>query len=269
MDSADQGSHDQGSHEQGTEEQGSHRAAPEAWSPTGRTGEVKPWPEGVGVTFDAFIAEQQAKAYGEGGFRSYGPSWAARPHRYGGAEYKRLVRVLREARDAIAEARLSEDQCTLLADECERLIQYARPLRAEDPFQTVWANRFDLTGRGSALVPPLEEILLDVEAGRARASVTFGTSYVGAGNAAHGGAIALLFDEFLGLTANAGRPVVRTAYLHVNYRNVTPMRTQLTVHAHIDRIEGRKRYVVGELRLGDTLLADAESLFVELQPWHS
>ncbi len=251
------------------DDQGTPRTAPEAWSPPESSGEVEPWPEGVGVTFDDFIRQQEEAAYGEGGFRSYGPSWATKPHRYGGAEYKRLVRVLRKTRDAIAEARLDESQCAMLADECERVIEYARSLRADDPFQTVWANRFDLTGRGSALVPPLEEILVDVAGGRARADVTFGTSYVGAGNAAHGGAIALLFDEFLGLTANAGRPVVRTAYLHVNYRNVTPMRTKLSVHAHIDRIEGRKRYVVGELRHGDTLLADAESLFVELQPWHS
>ena len=240
-----------------------------AWEPPSRNGDVDPWPEGAGVSFDDFIREQEALAYGEGGFRSYGPSWASRPHKFGGSEYKRLVRVLRETRDAIAEARLDEQQCSMLADECEKVTRYARSLRAADPYQTVWANRFDLTGRGSALLPPLEDILLDVDGGRSRASVTFGTSYVGAGNAAHGGAIALLFDEVLGLTANAGRSVVRTAYLHVNYRAVTPMRTKLTVQTQIDRIDGRKRFVTGALLHGDELLADAESLFVELKPWHS
>ena len=58
---------------------------------------------------------------------------------------------------------------------------------------------------------------------QSRGTVRFGRHYLGGNNAAHGGAIPLLFDDALGRFANShGRPIARTAYLHVDYRSVTP-----------------------------------------------
>ncbi len=61
-------------------------------------------------------------------------------------------------------------------------------------------------------------------------------------------------------------PASRTAYLHVNYRSVTPLDRELQVQAAVDRIEGRKIWITASLRDGSTLLSDAESLFVTLLP---
>ena len=95
----------------------------------------------------------------------------------------------------------------------------------------------------------------------------FRRSHVGGNAAAHGGTLPLLFDEVMGRVANAEqRTVARTAYLHVNYRNVTPVDRWLHVEASIDRQEGRKRWISGKLTDGDTLIADAEGLFIELRP---
>jgi hypothetical protein len=80
-----------------------------------------------------------------------------------------------------------------------------------------------------------------------------------------GGAHAVLFNEILGrLSAGGGRPLSRTAYIHVNYRSVTPIGRRLELDATLDRVEGRKRFVSGRLLSGTVTVADAEGLFVEL-----
>jgi acyl-CoA thioesterase FadM len=63
-----------------------------------------------------------------------------------------------------------------------------------------------------------------------------------------------------------GGPRQRTAYLHVNYRQIVPINQELEVDARVDRVEGRKIFVSGRLRDGDTVLTDAEALFVLLKP---
>jgi acyl-coenzyme A thioesterase PaaI-like protein len=102
---------------------------------------------------------------------------------------------------------------------------------------------------------------------RVRGRVTFTRFYLGGGGAVHGGAVPLVFDEVLGRLAGAsGRSRSRTAYLHVNYRNVTPLDRALQLEASVERIEGRKLLIIGSLHDGGTLLCDAEGLFVTLQP---
>ncbi len=58
----------------------------------------------------------------------------------------------------------------------------------------------------------------------------------------------------------------RTAYLHVNYRQIVPIEKELQVDARVDRAEGRKIFVTGRLLDGETVLCDAEALFVKLNP---
>ena len=52
-------------------------------------------------------------------------------------------------------------------------------------------------------------------------------------------------------------PYQRTGYLHVNYRKIAPIEKELQVDAGIDRIEGRKIFVVGKLCDGDDVLTEA------------
>jgi acyl-coenzyme A thioesterase PaaI-like protein len=89
--------------------------------------------------------------------------------------------------------------------------------------------------------------------------VTFGPAYEGPPGHCHGGWIAAMFDEALGFAQLAPG---FTAYLHVNYRRPTPLNTRVDIRAWVDNVDGRKRLVKGECRHGDTLLADAEGLFI-------
>ena len=65
----------------------------------------------------------------------------------------------------------------------------------------------------------------------------------------HGGVLPLLFDSVFGMVIHAaGRPISRTAFLHVDYRKVTPIDTPLTARGWVREAEGRKAFVNAELR---------------------
>jgi acyl-coenzyme A thioesterase PaaI-like protein len=95
------------------------------------------------------------------------------------------------------------------------------------------------------------------------ADVRFGNHFLGV----HGGAIALLFDELLGIMANAGSPeLARAAYINVEYRAITPINSNLVVEASSIGVEVRKRRVRATLYLpGGDLCASAEGLFIQVR----
>jgi hypothetical protein len=68
----------------------------------------------------------------------------------------------------------------------------------------------------------------------------------------------------------AGRPISRTAFLHVDYRKITPIDAPLAVRGRLTSTEGRKAFVAAELvdasGSSDTLLAEANGLMVRLLP---
>lgn len=112
-----------------------------------------------------------------------------------------------------------------------------------------------------------------------RGVVRFSRFHHGRNGVAHGGAIALAFDELMGTLANSeGRAAARTAYLTTTYRQVTPLEQDLRFEATIDRIEGRKIFCTariyvaptGDAEAGpaeaDAVAAEAEALFIQLRP---
>jgi acyl-coenzyme A thioesterase PaaI-like protein len=98
--------------------------------------------------------------------------------------------------------------------------------------------------------------------------VQFSRFHVGGNYAVHGGVLPLLFDSIFGMVIHAvGRPISRTAFLHVDYRNVTPIETPLVARGWLREAEGRKAFVNAELRHNDgTLLAEAHGLMIRLLP---
>jgi hypothetical protein len=120
-------------------------------------------------------------------------------------------------------------------------------------------------GRGQTMCP---ELIIDHQVpGELRGRVTFGRYFLGVNQAVHGGAIPLLFDEVLGRTAaDPKHPRIRTAYLKTDFKALTPIDTELETLGWLDRVEGRKRFVRGELRHGDIVCATVEGLFIELRP---
>ncbi|HKE72726.1 MAG TPA: hotdog domain-containing protein [Acidimicrobiales bacterium] len=185
-------------------------------------------------------------------------------HPLGSEAFGQLVVAMRDVQDLLASTDPPEEVVVAARDTLRELADRLAPWVAEER-RAPAGKRPDDPGRAHPFLPPFvpEERTDTVLRGRVR----FGRFYLGGNGAAHGGAIPLLFDEVLGVFQNgAGRPVARTAYLHVNYRAITPIETDLTVEATLEREEGRKRWATGRLLHGDRVVADAEGLFVQLLP---
>lgn len=186
-----------------------------------------------------------------------------RPGPTADSSYSRMIDTLRGFLDQFAVARLDDAETLALDAELNAWTKRLAPNRVAET-DRMFGRVQDAPGHGQVLCPAFAIDHQDASSLRAR--VTFGAFHHGANDAAHGGAVALLFDELLGLPANADvTTMARTAYLHVNYRAITPIDRELQANAWVTSVEGRKRFVRGELRDGDTLCADAEGLFIELQ----
>ena len=72
-----------------------------------------------------------------------------------------------------------------------------------------------------------------------------------------------IFDQFLGMSQIIGGQPGMTGYLHVNYHNRTPLNTELRLEASLDRIEGRKTIMRGEMFADGVRTASCEGLFVQ------
>jgi acyl-coenzyme A thioesterase PaaI-like protein len=79
---------------------------------------------------------------------------------------------------------------------------------------------------------------------------------------AHGGLVAALLDEVVGVAAFAAGAPGMTASITVRLRRPTPQDTPLEVRARLVRWEGRKRWVSGEVVAGGEVTAEAEALLL-------
>jgi acyl-coenzyme A thioesterase PaaI-like protein len=120
-----------------------------------------------------------------------------------------------------------------------------------------------LIGQGNPLSPPMTlEAFPDRIVGR----VTFGAAYEGPPGCVHGGYVAAAFDELLGATQSLSGAPGMTGTLTVRYRSPTPLRVPLELVGRLDRVEGRKVFVTATCHDGDVLTAEADGIFISLDP---
>ena len=81
-------------------------------------------------------------------------------------------------------------------------------------------------------------------------------------NTCHGGILALVYDDIVGLAAMVGAGGGMTVRLTVNYRKPTPLFEPIRFRAWLEEHEGRKFLARGEMHHGEVLLSEAEGLFV-------
>lgn len=215
---------------------------------------------------DARITAMESRSHeSDGDYRRHGgfPVFRAAEDD-GGPDWGRFVEAMRRLQDLAVSVAPPYDVIREAADRAEALAELLGPHQVPEGHSP--ANRsVGLPGRGSLLMLPWTITGYGPE--RITAAGVFRLYHRGGNGAAHGGTLPLLFDDMFGMMVHAaGRPISRTAYLHINYRNVTPLETELTVEVAVDRVEGRKTFVTGRLLHGETLLADAEALMVQLLP---
>ena len=127
----------------------------------------------------------------------------------------------------------------------------------------MFIDRSPLVGLANPMAPPLR-LVPDLESRLVDGSVTFGNAYEGAPGCAHGGHVAAVFDEALGMACIFSGVPGMTGEITVSYRRPTPIHVPLRIQARLDRMEGRKIYTSGELYSDDVLLAKSTGLFISI-----
>ncbi len=97
------------------------------------------------------------------------------------------------------------------------------------------------------------------------ARVWFGPETEGPPGHAHGGAMAAVLDEVLGLAAwAAGHPIV-VGKLNIHFSQLLPLLTVMQVESEIVSVEGRKVKVKGKILSADgTVYASADCLCINI-----
>jgi len=178
-------------------------------------------------------------------------------------EMARFIAALRRLQDIAVstdpDPRLWNESARLLEGVCARLEEHRAPEGVAPAGRTV-----NIPGNGHPLMPPWQ--VVDSSAEEVTMRGHFSRFHVGGNAAVHGGVIPLFYDWHFGMVVSAaGRPDSRTAYLHVDYRRVTPTDQPLQSRAWIESVEGRKLLVRAAMTDADgNVLSEAEGLMIKL-----
>lgn len=120
-----------------------------------------------------------------------------------------------------------------------------------------------IIGPKNPLAPPVEFKVVDREM---HAVHCFDAQYNGPPTAVHGGVIAPVFDELLGSLGAILDIGGFTGTLKIVYRSLTPLGRPIRMRSWIDRQEGVKLFIKGEMHVhegvGERLCAEAEGIFI-------
>lgn len=183
----------------------------------------------------------------------------------GGPDYGRFIDALRTLQDRARAALPPDAVVTELADQLEAMNKLLAPYEVSE-WDSPSGRRTDLPLRGNILLVPMT--IESFDNGVLTGTATFGRYHLGRNGAVHGGCLGLLFDTIFGTGSLLLTDLrkLRTAYLNINYRKITPIEKELRYDCTLARVEGRKVFMTGRLLDGDEVLAEADALFVKLNP---
>lgn len=122
-------------------------------------------------------------------------------------------------------------------------------------------DRSPIAGLANPLAPPAT-LGVDRDASIVVGEVTFGPAFEGAPGICHGGFVAAVLDEALGMASALSGRACMTAELTTTYRQHTPIAAPLRIEARLDSVDGRKVLTSGEVYAGETALVTAKGFFI-------
>jgi acyl-coenzyme A thioesterase PaaI-like protein len=189
----------------------------------------------------------------------------------------RAGRAIRDLGHAFIGRNATVEQIDHLTDVVEGITDELWPQqqrsREEHPFgdrqqeelpQGRFENRFDdrpVSGRSSPWGLDLD---LHRHGDEIEALVTLRSAHEGAPNRSHGGVVSALFDDVFGYVLGVINQPAFTGDLYVRYHAPTPLFRELCCRVRLDRCEGRKLLLTGELTDVEaaTLVATARATFI-------
>ncbi|MCF6169442.1 MAG: PaaI family thioesterase [Bacteroidales bacterium] len=94
--------------------------------------------------------------------------------------------------------------------------------------------------------------------------VFFGKGTQGPPGNAHGGSIAAVLDEAMGFSAWVQGHTVVAAKIEIEFFQMLPVNSVVTVEAWVEAVDGRKIRAQGKIYTGETVYSSAEGLFVTI-----
>jgi len=178
-------------------------------------------------------------------------------------ELERFAAAVRRLQDLAVSTNPDSESWRAATEAIERACDELEPHQVPDG-QAPAGRATDLPGLGHPLIPPWT--LTDYSADGVTMEGHFSRFHVGGNMAVHGGVIPLFYDWHFGMIVSAaGRPISRTAYLHVEYRAVTPIDQPLTSRGRIERLDGRKAFLTATMTDADgKVLSEATGLMIKL-----
>lgn len=190
-------------------------------------------------------------------------------------EKRRLAAAMRDVVETLIATGAPTDLIREAADDLERIAARFADIPHDPQYEGYreTANvgddphaSFELSpfiGRANPLAPPMtlrqeDEVVIG--------DVTFGSAYEGPPGCVHGGYVAAAFDELLGATQSLSGAPGMTGTLTVRYRTPTPLHEPLTMRGWLRGVEGRKIFADGTLHVGERLCAEAEGIFITINP---
>jgi acyl-coenzyme A thioesterase PaaI-like protein len=102
------------------------------------------------------------------------------------------------------------------------------------------------------------------------ATVSLGAAFEGAPGRAHGGIVAAVFDDTMGLVLKIIGTPAYTGELTVRYLSPTPVGQELEFRARLTKRDGRKLFMESEATAvaTNTVVATAKAVFIAIE-WHT
>lgn len=191
---------------------------------------------------------------------------------------RRAAQQMRELLREVTTADANDDEFHAIADQLgtlrDRLASHPRVSFAVDGLHTKdhaavrsgrepACDRDPLIGLSNPLAPPLSR------SGGPESNewqVTFGDAYGGHPSLVHGGYVAAVLDHVLGVAASSAGFAAMTGTLTTRFVRPTPLNVRLLCVGAVDRIEGRKVFCSASLVAAGTTVAEAEGVYLRVDP---
>lgn len=190
------------------------------------------------------------------------PIWLAK--RRLAAELRRVSNVLSGSDAGEAEILALADLICAKADFLENTRETERTegvLSAVVPGMETFLDRGPIAGQSNPVSPPAS-LRIDVDARRVVGEVEFGKAFEGAPGCVHGGFVAAVLDEALGMACVfAGGPAM-TAELTTRFLRHTPIEMPLSIEAKLDGVDGKKVRTSGRVTSDGITVVESTGLFI-------
>jgi len=184
-------------------------------------------------------------------------------------ELRRLAGALRALVESSVALTAPLPDLTALADQAAALAARAAGFAGERPFPRYSApvgGDLDTIVPWSPISGPYNPIAapvsMSMDDGKVIGTARFGLAYEGPPGGVHGGVVAAVWDHVLAYACMMHGMPGHTATFATHFRAITPLHREVRFAAWVERTEGRRVYAKGRCHAGDTLVSEADGIFI-------